>query len=127
MSAWRRVALKVFEDDQTWIQNTENAHMLWTEISLIFSIAVEKDDHKFIQQALKYARWCASPSSGPDDGDAVQGLLCGFCEDIARDKKLWPFFKIWFSTSECEYYSGSFKGNQFWKTNSEPILDTQTL
>ena len=106
MSTWRRKALEFLPEMRLEIESSNSPAGLWIEITFAFFDAADAANEDFIKRTLSYLSWCASDVAGLTTQQAV---YCGFLEDIANKKKLWPMFNKWFNKAQFEKYKDPFQ------------------
>lgn len=86
MSAWRRKAIELLPEQRRLIESTDTCSYLWTELGFVFSEAAESENIDLLRRMFAYAKWCWKESR---TDDSINGVLCGFYEDVSGRKTQW--------------------------------------
>lgn len=104
MSTWRRKAIELFPEIKREIEESLGPGEAWIYIEENLLDAFLNGDNNYIKSVKQYFSW--SISTRPVDSPH-QAALCGFLEDIGREKKYWPYFPKLFTKRQFELYMPS--------------------
>ncbi len=104
MSTWRRIAIDLFPVIKQDIEESGGPGEAWSYIEYRLLDALNNGDTQYIKHVKQYFSWCISTKY---EDTPHQAVLCGFLEDIGRNKHYWPHLSKLLTKQQFEYYKPS--------------------